>query len=87
MLYLIGDNQILGKTATHYVKMDGDAIVVLIKDGVFLKPDSFGGKKVYAIEDDVKRRGMGDRLKGKAEIINYGTLVDLVFKHKVANYC
>nr|NIR17020.1 hypothetical protein [Desulfobacterales bacterium] len=39
-----------------------------------------------AIDEDVKRRGMGERLKDKAEVIGYDKLVDLIFEHKVANY-
>ena len=85
MLYLLGD-RIIGPTGLQHAQMDDDAIIVLIKDGVFLDLQSVQGKKVYAIDEDVKRRGMGERLKDKAEVIGYDKLVDLIFEHKVANY-
>lgn len=69
MLYLLGDT-IIGPVGLQHAQMDGDAIIVLIKDGVFLDLQAVQGKKVYAIDEDVKRRGMGGRLKDKAEIID-----------------
>jgi sulfur relay protein TusB/DsrH len=85
MLYLLGD-KIIGPVGLQHAQMDDDAIIVLIKDGVFLDLQAVQGKKIYAIDEDVKRRGMGERLKDKAEVIGYDRLVDLVFEHKVANY-
>jgi sulfur relay protein TusB/DsrH len=85
MLYLLGD-KIIGPVGLQHAQMDDDAIIVLIKDGVYLDLQAVQGKKIYAIDEDVKRRGMGERLKDKAEVIGYDKLVDLVFEHKVANY-
>ena len=85
MLYLLGDKTI-GPVGLQHAQMDDDAIIVLIKDGVFLDLQPVQGKKIYAIDEDVKRRGMGERLKDKAEVIGYDKLVDLIFEHKVANY-
>ncbi|MFH1242259.1 MAG: DsrH/TusB family sulfur metabolism protein [Pseudomonadota bacterium] len=85
MLYLCGD-KMLGPVGLQYAQMDPDAIVVLIKDGVYLDTKAVQDKKIYAIDDDVKRRGMGDRLKDKAEIIDYDRLVELVIENKVANF-
>lgn len=85
MLYLLGD-RIIGPVGLQHAQMDDDAIIVLIKDGVFLDLKAVKGKKIYAIDEDVKRRGMGERLKDKAEVIGYDKLVDLVLEHKVANY-
>jgi sulfur relay protein TusB/DsrH len=85
MLYLLGD-KIIGPVGLQHAQMDDDAIIVLIKDGVYLDIQAVQGKKIYAIDEDVKRRGMGARLKDKAEVIGYDRLVDLVFEHKVANY-
>jgi sulfur relay protein TusB/DsrH len=85
MLYLLGD-KIIGPVGLQHAQMDDDAIIVLIKDGVFLDLQPVQGKKIYAIDEDVKRRGMGERLKDKAEVIGYDKLVDLIFEHKVANY-
>jgi sulfur relay protein TusB/DsrH len=85
MLYLLGD-KIIGPVGLQHAQMDDNAIIVLIKDGVFLDLRPVQGKKIYAMDEDVKRRGMGERLKDKAEVIGYDKLVDLIFEHKVANY-
>ena len=85
MLYLCGDT-ILGPVALKHAQMDDDAILVLIKDGVYLDTQAVKAKKVYAINEDVKRRGAAGRLEGKAEIIGYDKLVDLILENKVANF-
>ncbi len=85
MLYLLGDT-IIGPVGLQYAQMDSDAIVVLIKDGVFLDTQPIQDKKVYAIDIDVERRGVGERLSGKAEVIGYDQLVDLILDNKVANF-
>ncbi len=85
MLYLCGD-KMLGPVGLKYAQMDPEAVVVLIKDGVYLDTQAVQDKKIYAIEEDVKRRGMGDRLEDKAEVIDYDRLVDLVIENKVANF-
>ncbi len=85
MIYLCGEKY-LGQTAMQYAQMDPEAIVVLIKDGVYMDTAPLKGKKILAIDEDVKRRGLGDRIKAKAEIISYDALVDLVVQNKVANF-
>ena len=85
MLYLLGD-KIIGSVGANYAQMDAEAIVVLIKDGVFLDIETFQDKKIYAMAEDVKRRGMEGRLKDKAEIIGYDKLVDLILENKVVNF-
>ncbi len=85
MLYLLGD-KIIGPVGLRYAQMDPDAVIVLIKDGIFLDTEPVKGKKIYAIDVDVERRGMQGRLQDKAEIIGYDKLVDLVMENKVANF-
>ncbi len=85
MLYLLGD-KVTGAQGLKYAQMDAEAIVVLIKDGVYLELASVQGKKIYAMHDDVKIRGMEERLKGRTEIIGYEELVDLLLANKVANF-
>jgi sulfur relay protein TusB/DsrH len=85
MLYLLGDT-IIGPVGLRQAGKDAEAIVVLIKDGVLLDLQPVRGKKIYAIDEDVKRRGMAERLKARAEIIGYDKLVDLIMENKVANY-
>ena len=85
MLYLLGDT-IIGPVGLKHAQKDADAVVVLIKDGVYLDTRAVEGKKIYAIDEDVRRRGMGGRLEGTAEVIGYDRLVDLVLENKVANF-
>ena len=85
MLYLLGD-KITGAQGLKYAQIDAEAIIVLIKDGVYLDIASIQDKKIYAMGDDIQKRGMEDRLKDQAEIIGYEQLVDLVLENKVANF-
>jgi sulfur relay protein TusB/DsrH len=85
MIYLCGEKY-LGQAAMQYAQMDPEAIVVLIKDGVYMDTTPLKGKKIFAIDEDVKRRGLGERMKAKAEMIGYDALADLVFQNKVANF-
>ncbi|MEK9148532.1 MAG: DsrH/TusB family sulfur metabolism protein [Candidatus Desantisbacteria bacterium] len=74
-----------GEIAAGVAKLDNEAKIVLIKDGVYLNPDTMPGK-IYAMEDDVEVRGLKDRLAGKAETIGYPQLVDLIVADKVMNF-
>ena len=85
MLYLLGD-KVTGVQGLKYAQMDAEAIVVLIKDGVYLDIAPVQDKKIFAMDDDVKERGMEERLKDQAKIIGYEQLVDLVLENKVANF-
>ncbi|MCJ7539622.1 MAG: DsrH/TusB family sulfur relay protein [Desulfobacterales bacterium] len=71
MLYLVDKPN--GQIAAEVAKLDDDAKVVLIKDGVYLDPATMTGK-VYAMEDDIELRGLKERLAGKAEPIDYPLL-------------
>jgi sulfur relay protein TusB/DsrH len=85
-LYLI--DRPFGRTGLELAKADPDASVVFIQDGVYLglRPSSPVGPRVYAIVDDVTRRGLGGRLSENVELIGYGKLVDLIFENKVINF-
>ncbi len=83
MLYLVDKPN--GQIAAEVAKLDDDAKIVLIKDGVYLDPATLPGK-VYVMEDDVESRGLKERLNGKAESIDYPQLVDLIVENKVANF-
>ena len=80
-LYLI--NLPFAKTGLDLAKRDSDATIVLIEDGVYA--DASGFDKVYAVKDDVEKRGVASRLGG-AKIIDYGELVDLIVANKVVNF-
>ena len=83
MLYLVDKPN--GQIAAEVAKLDDDAKVVLIKDGVYLDPATMSGK-VYVMEDDVELRGLKERLSGKVEPIDYPQLVELIVNNKVANF-
>jgi sulfur relay protein TusB/DsrH len=62
-----------------------NADILLIQDGVYFlnnsvanKPD-FGVRKVYALGDDVEKRGLSDRVGTEVELITYDGMVDLLF--------
>lgn len=86
-LYLIGSSA-TGRNGLELAKVDGDARVVLIQDGVYLdaKEIAAAGKKVYALRKDVEKRGLASRLSSSVELIDYGRLVDLMFEDKVINF-
>jgi sulfur relay protein TusB/DsrH len=79
-LYLI--NLPFAKEGLELAKRDSEAKVVLIEDGVY--SDASGLADVYAIKDDVEKRGMGEKM-GNAKIIGYDELVDLIVDNKVVN--
>jgi sulfur relay protein TusB/DsrH len=85
-LYLI--DRPFGRTGLELAKADPDGSVVFIQDGVYLglRPSSPVGTRVYAIIDDVTKRGLGGRLSDNVELIGYGKLVDLIFENKVINF-
>jgi sulfur relay protein TusB/DsrH len=83
MLYLVDKPN--GTIAAEVARLDDDAKIVLIKDGVYLDAATLPGK-VYAMEDDVELRGLKERLAGKAESIDYPRLVELIVNNKVANF-
>jgi sulfur relay protein TusB/DsrH len=85
MLYLLGD-MVTGAQGLKYAQLDDEAVVVLIKDGVYLDVSTIQDKKIYAVDDDVIKRGMQELLEEHAELIGYEDLVDLVMENKVANF-
>ena len=80
-LYLI--NLPFAKEGLEMAKRDSEAKVVLIEDGVYV--DASGAGEVYAIKEDVEKRGVGSRV-GNAKVIDYDELVDLIVDNKVVNF-
>ena len=85
-VYLIDKK--FGDNAIRIAEQDNDAEVVLIQDGVYIdvKKLEDSGSKVYAVKDDVDKRGYGEMLSGNVELIDYGKLVDLILANKVVNF-
>jgi sulfur relay protein TusB/DsrH len=85
-LYLI--NKTYGENGLKLAKLDADAKVVLIQDGVYFDVRRFVGSKVkvYVLHNDAEKRGLIDRLHEDMELIDYGQLVDLIIQNKVINF-
>ncbi len=80
-LYLI--NLPYAEVGLDMAKRDSDAKVVLIEDGVYA--DASGLDNVYAVKEDVEKRGVAERVGG-ARIIDYDELVDMIVDNKVVNF-
>ena len=85
-LYLI--NKPYGENGLKIAKLDTDAQVVLIQDGVYLNARHFVGSKVkvHVLKDDVLKRGLEDRFREDVDFINYDQLVELIVQNKVINF-
>lgn len=85
-LYLI--DRPFGENGMNLALGDPEALAVLIQDGVYLDVSSLlkHGRRVFALQDDVEKRGLGERLTKGVGRISYGELVDLIVAHKVINF-
>ena len=85
-LYLLDKN--IGQNALSIAALDKGAKIVLIQDGVYLNTESLrqAGNEVYAISNDVQKRGLSASLPAHVKVIDYGQLVDLIFANKVVNF-
>lgn len=85
-VYLIDKK--FGDNSLRIAEQDKDAEIVLIQDGIYLdvKKIEISGNKVYAVKDDVEKRGYTEILSKNIELIDYGKLVDLVLANKVVNF-
>ena len=85
-LYLVDKK--FGNNSLRIAEQDKDAEIVLIQDGIYLdvKKIENSGNKVYAIKDDVGKRGYTEILSKNIELIDYGKLVDLILANKVVNF-
>ncbi len=85
-VYLIDKK--FGNNSLRIAEQDKDAEIVLIQDGIYLDVRKIenSGNKVYAIKDDVEKRGYTGILSKNIELIDYGKLVDLILANKVVNF-
>ncbi len=85
-LYLIDKKY--GNNGLRIAGQDKDAQIVLIQDGIYLDVKQFenSGNKVYAVIDDVEKRGCKENMSKEIELIDYGKLVDLILANKVINF-
>jgi tRNA 2-thiouridine synthesizing protein B len=85
-LYLI--DRPFGENGLNLALGDPGATVVLLQDGVYLDPTPAlqASLPVLAVQDDVAKRGLEDRVAAGVRRIDYGELVDLIVDHKVVNF-
>ena len=85
-VYLIDKK--FGNNSLRIAGQDKDAEIVLIQDGIYLdvKRNEDSGNKIYAVKDDVEKRGYNEILSKNIELIDYGKLVDLILANKVINF-
>jgi sulfur relay protein TusB/DsrH len=85
-VYLIDKK--FGNNSLRIAEQDKDAEIVLIQDGIYLDVKNIenSGNKVYAVKDDVEKRGYTEILSKNIELIDYGKLVDLILANKVVNF-
>jgi sulfur relay protein TusB/DsrH len=53
---------------------------------VYLDTKAVAEKAVYAVAEDVKRRGLVGQLPTYVKLIDYGEVIDLVVANKVVNF-
>lgn len=63
---------------------DSDAHLVLLEDAVY-HTTAEGNGKLYAITDDVDRRGLRSKLQSNIVLISYDQLVEMMEKERVVN--
>lgn len=85
-LYLI--DRPFGENGVNLALGEADALAVLIQDGVYLNVAPLLGqsRQVFALRDDVDKRGLGARVAKGVQLIGYKELVDLIVAHKVINF-
>lgn len=83
-LYLL--DKPYGQNGLAVAALDKDVKVVLVQDGVYLDASRLAGAKVYAIADDIEKRGLQEVVPSSVKRISYGELVDLILENKVYNF-
>lgn len=83
-LYLV--DKPYGQNGLALVSIDKEAKVVLVQDGVYLDTSEVSGAELYAIEEDIEKRGLQDIVPSSVSRIDYAELVDLIVDNKVYNF-
>jgi sulfur relay protein TusB/DsrH len=84
-LYLI--DKPLAENALALARLDDGAKIALIQDGVYVDvADLADSHEIFAIADDVTKRGLASLLDSRIKVIEYGDLVDLIVDDKVYNF-
>lgn len=83
-LYLV--DKPYGQNGLALASVDKEARVVLIQDGVYLDTSQMSGAEVYAISEDIEKRGLQEVVPSSVRRIGYEELVDLIVENNVYNF-
>jgi sulfur relay protein TusB/DsrH len=85
-LYLI--DRPYGENGLALARIDPDARIVLLQDGVYFHSrfEPGGDLPVYAVHDDLTVRGLDPLVPDHVRRIGYLELVDLIVENKVINF-
>jgi sulfur relay protein TusB/DsrH len=80
-VYLIDEP--FAEVGLAYAANDPDSRIVLLQDAVYLAQKGRPQGRVYAIGDDVARRGLTGSLDPEVQTIGYGKLVEMMETERV----
>jgi len=72
--------------AAAYASRDPGALIVLLQDAVYSFSRFKDATNVFAVEDDIARRGLGSKVPKNIHTISYDGLVEMMEKDKVVNF-
>ncbi len=84
-LYMI--DRIGGEFAAEYVRLDSDAKVFLLQDGLYLSPEFFKDREVYVLADEVDERGLDNVLPDFYKKVDYPDIIELILANPVISFC
>ncbi len=58
--------------------LDGEDAVLLIEDGTYLARQPLGGAALYALEPDIRARGLSQLIHGDIQLASFDDFVRLV---------
>lgn len=58
--------------------LDAEDAVLLIEDGVYLAQQALSGATLYALEPDIRARGLSQRIHGSIRLASFDDFVGLV---------
>ncbi|MDG6997903.1 MAG: hypothetical protein JRN15_02180 [Nitrososphaerota archaeon] len=81
-VYLVDESSFA--LAKSFASKDSDAHLVLLEDAVYHATTERNGQ-LYAITDDVERRGLRSKLQPSIVLISYDQMVEMMERERVVN--
>jgi sulfur transfer complex TusBCD TusB component (DsrH family) len=72
--------------AIPYLSLDGDALVLLLHDALFIDKERLAGRETYVIDKEVESRGLSAVLPGSFKKVSYSEAVDLIMENRIINF-